>query len=186
MTANGRTPSTTMTDPPWTVEELNALDRDPFVARLGSLYEGSPWVAAEAWTARPFADREGLHRALVAAVEAAPAERKLSLIRAHPDLVGRAALSGTLGPASAAEQAAAGLDADRLFPAELAEFGRLNDTYRQRFGFPFVVCARENKKASILAGFAARLGHGRDEEIEAALGEVAKIGWHRLADVVRG
>ncbi|MDP9366618.1 MAG: OHCU decarboxylase, partial [Chloroflexota bacterium] len=91
-----------------TIAEINALDRDAFVARLGHLFEGSPWVAAEAWAGRPFADRGVLHRALVAVVERAPEERKLALIRAHPDLVGRAALAGTLGRASATEQAAAG------------------------------------------------------------------------------
>ncbi|MDP9365057.1 MAG: OHCU decarboxylase, partial [Chloroflexota bacterium] len=84
-----------------------------------------------------------------------------------------------------AEQAAAGLDPDRLSPADVAEFARQNEAYRRRFGFPFVLCARENKKDGILAGFAARLGNDREREIGIALDEVAKIAWYRLADAVR-
>ena len=174
-----------MTDGRWDIAEVNALGRDEFVGRLGELFEGSPWIAAEAWAARPFADRDALERALVAAIEQAPRERQLALIRAHPDLVGRAALAGTLGPASTAEQAAASLDRDRLSAEEVARFTELNAAYRERFGFPFVICARENKKDAILAGFAARLGHTRDEEIAVALREIGRIGHYRLNDLVR-
>jgi OHCU decarboxylase len=109
-------------------------------------------------------------------------ERQLALIRAHPDLVGRAALAGTLTPESTGEQAAAGLD--RLAPEEIAAFNRLNAAYRERFGFPFVICARENKKASIMAGFEARLANTRAPEISAALGEIAKIAYWRLHDAI--
>ena len=174
-----------MTDTRWTIAELNALGRDEFVARLGFLFEGSPWIAAEAWEARPFTTRDDLERALRAVVERAPVDRQLALISAHPDLVGRAALAGTLGKESTAEQAAAGLDRDRLTLEEIATFGELNQTYRERFGFPFVICARENKKESILAGFEARLGNTREQEIAVALGEIARIGHYRLIDVVR-
>ncbi len=174
-----------MKDGRWDIAAINALDRDGFVALLGGLFEGSPWVAAEAWAARPFADRAALERALVAAIERAPIERHLALIRAHPDLVGRAALAGTLGRESTAEQAAAGLDRDRLAPEEVARFADLNAAYRERFGFPFVICAREHKKDAILAGFATRLGHTRNEEIAVALREIGQIGHHRLHDLVR-
>ena len=176
---------TVMTDTRLSIEEINGLDHDEFVTRLGFLFEGSPWIAAEAWNARPFASRDDLERALWAVVERSPVERKLALIRAHPDLVGRAALAGTLGKESTAEQAVAGLDRDRLTPEEIATFGELNRAYKERFGFPFVICARENKKESILAGFRARLGNSRDQEIAVALREVARIGHYRLADVVR-
>ena len=98
----------------------------------------------------------------------------MALIQAHPDLVGRAALAGTLTPESTSEQAAAGLD--RLTQAEIADFQSISTRqYQARFGFPFVICARENKKASILAGFAARLQHTREQEIENALAR-----WPRL------
>lgn len=177
-----------MTDarPPWTIDRINALDRAAFVARLGSLFEGSPWIADETWLARPFADRRALHAALVRTMRTAPRDRQLTLIRAHPDLVGRAALAGTLTRASTSEQQAAGLDPDALTNAEIAAFAGANARYQERFGFPFVICARENRKESILAGFAVRLEHDRDTEIATALDEIAKIAWYRLADVVAG
>jgi OHCU decarboxylase len=112
----------------------------------------------------------------------APIQQQIALLRAHPDLVGRAALDGTLSQASTNEQAAAGLD--RLTPEEIATFQRLNQTYQDQFGFPFVICARENKKESILDGFVTRLQHTQQEEIEIALGEVAKICALRLYDLV--
>jgi OHCU decarboxylase len=172
-----------MTPPPLTLAQVNALDQQAFVAAFGGLFEGPPWIVEQAWHARPFASLDDLHARLVAAMEAAPEERKVALLRAHPDLVGRAALAGTLSPASTAEQAAAGLD--RLTPDEIATFARLNAEYQARFGFPFVICARENKKDSILAGFAARMGNTREQEIATALGEVAKICRLRLLDTVR-
>jgi len=165
-----------------TLREINACDREAFVARLGFLFEDSPWVAAEAWRARPFASLAGLHRALCDAMSGALVERQVALIAAHPDLVGTAALAGALTPASVGEQASAGLD--RLSPAEIADFTRLNGAYRDRFGFPFVICVREHKKEGILAGFADRLHNPRDREIAIALGEIAKICRLRLGDIV--
>jgi 2-oxo-4-hydroxy-4-carboxy-5-ureidoimidazoline decarboxylase len=173
-----------MTSKKWTVAELNELDQDEFVRRLGFVFEGSPWIAAEAWHERPFSDRADLHRKLFAVVEGATLEQQVTLIAAHPDLVGRAALAGTLTRESTGEQAAAGLDPDRLSPEEVAEFTNLNAAYRERFSFPFVICARENKKENILAGFRARLDHDRQTEIDTALAEIAKICWYRLVDVV--
>jgi OHCU decarboxylase len=156
-------------------------DRETFVARYGALYEHSPWVAANAWEHGPFADRDALARGLEAAMYAAPRDRQLALIRAHPDLAGRAAVEGTLTASSQQEQAAAGLD--RLTPAEYETFTRTNTAYRERFGFPFVVCAREHTKDSILRTAAERLDHTPDEEIDVALGEIAKIARLRLKDL---
>ncbi|MFI5273131.1 MAG: 2-oxo-4-hydroxy-4-carboxy-5-ureidoimidazoline decarboxylase [Ktedonobacterales bacterium] len=168
--------------PTCTIADLNALDRNGFAAALGGLFEGPPWIVEQAVAARPFASRDALYRALCAAMYAAPEARQEALIRAHPDLVGRAALAGTLTSASTAEQAAAGLD--RLTADEVVMFQRLNAEYQAKFGFPFVICARANKKDSILAGFAARLGNTRQQEIAAALAEIAKICWLRLSDTV--
>lgn len=165
-----------------TVEEVNSLDREQFVSRLGFLFEGSPWIAEQAWHTRPFASLDDLHQALCGVMYRAAQEQQVSLIRAHPDLVGRAALSGSLTPESTREQASAGLD--RLTPDEVATFGRLNSEYKARFDFPFVVCARENKKDSILAGFASRMNNSRDEEISTALREISKIAYLRLLDVM--
>lgn len=167
-------------------DDVNALTTDEAVALLGHLFEHSPWIVEETWGQRPFASRADLHRALVATMRRAPVERQVALIRAHPDLVGGAALSGTLTRESTGEQAAAGLDAGALTAGEIAAFTRNNVVYRERFGFPFVICARENKKESIVAGFASRLLNSRDEEIRTALREIEKIAWYRLADVVAG
>jgi OHCU decarboxylase len=172
-----------MTEPSLTLAQVNALDRPGFVAALGHLFEGPPWIVEAAWDARPFTSLDDLHAATIAVMYAAPVERQVALIQAHPDLVGRAALAGTLTPASTGEQAAAGLDS--LSPDEIATFTRLNAEYRERFDFPFVICARENKKESILAGFAQRMGHTRDEEITTALTEIAKICHLRLLDTTR-
>lgn len=165
------------------IEQINALDKAHFVGALGFLFEGSPWIAAQAWDNRPFAGFAELHGVLCAVMYRASPEEQVDLIRAHPDLVGRAALAGTLTPQSTGEQAAAGLD--RLLPEEIERFTALNAEYTERFGFPFVICARENKKESILAGFGARLNNSREEEIQAALREISKIAWLRLADVAQ-
>ena len=167
----------------FTLQEINALARDGFVHALCSLFEGPPWIATAAWLERPFVSVDRLYQALCAVMYAAPLAQKIALIQAHPDLVGRAALAGTLTPASTNEQASAGLD--RLTSLEIATFTRFNAEYRDRYGFPFVICARENKKASILAGFEVRLQHTREEEIEVALVEIAKICALRLLDLVR-
>ena len=164
------------------LSNLNELDREASTAELAQIFEHSPWVADAAWAARPFASVEELHGAMCAAMEAAGAEKHEALIAAHPDLVGQAALAGTLTPSSTHEQASAGLS--RLSAEEVARFNAANAAYRARFGFPFVICARENKKAAILAGFDTRLGNTREQEIATALGEICKIAWYRLADAV--
>ena len=165
-----------------TIEEVNGLDREEFVSRFGGLYEDSPWVAEAAWRERPFASFAELHDAFVRALREAHREQQLALIRAHPDLAGRAAIAGELTAESAREQTSAGLD--RLTPGEYEDFHRLNSAYRARFGFPFVVCVRDHGKETILAAAAARLGHSRPEEIETALGEIARIAYLRLRDLV--
>lgn len=164
------------------LREVNGLGQQEFVSVLGFLFEGSPWIASEAWHALPFGNLEELQAALCGVMYSADASRKVALIEAHPDLVGKAAFAGTLAPASASEQASAGLD--KLSDDEIATFRRLNSAYRDKFGFPFVICARENKKESILACFETRLQNSREVEIEMALREIAKIAHLRLVDTV--
>jgi OHCU decarboxylase len=164
------------------MKAINELDQAAFVERFGSLFEHSPWVAEAAYRDRPFAGREELYEALVAAMYAAPMERKLALIRAHPDLAGKAAIEGTLTDSSTREQASAGLD--RLTPDEYEAFTSTNTAYRERFGFPFVVCAREHTKESILRVASERLANTEDEEIRVALEEIAKIARLRLEDAL--
>jgi 2-oxo-4-hydroxy-4-carboxy-5-ureidoimidazoline decarboxylase len=168
----------------YTFAEINGLSRDKFVRVIGPVFEHSPWIAEVTWPWRPFNSVEELHRALCDTVRNAGEEKQLSLIRAHPDLVGRAALAGTLTAASASEQASAGLD--RLTPEEVAAFQKFNQAYREKFGFPFVICARLNKREAILNGFRTRMSHPRAEEIKAALEEIFKIAEFRLKDVIEG
>ena len=169
---------------PWSMSEVEALDRQSFVERLGSLFEGSPWIVSAAWDSRPWRTRQALHAALMEVVAHASQDQQLALIRAHPDLVGRAALAGTLTRESTAEQRAAGLDPGALTDEEIARFQEANAEYRSKFGFPFVICARDNQKHAILKGLAERLGNDPEAEIETALREIGKIAWHRLTDVV--
>ena len=165
-----------------TLDRINELDREDFVARFGSLFEHSPWVAEEAWESRPFGSIEEMWRAFEDAMYAAPRERQLDLIRAHPDLAGKAAVAGELTQESAREQASAGLD--RLSPGKFEEFTRMNREYREKFSLPMVVCVREHTKESILENVQSRLGNSRDEEIRTALAEISKISHYRLLDLV--
>jgi 2-oxo-4-hydroxy-4-carboxy-5-ureidoimidazoline decarboxylase len=137
---------------------------------MTALFEHSLWVEARA-DARPSSgDR---HADLMAVVHAATPEEQLALIRAHPELAGKAAVDGGLTEASAAEQASAGLD--RLTQAEYDRFHALNAAYRQKFGFPFIICVRRTDKAGILAAMERRLANDRDTEIAAALDEIGEI-----------
>jgi 2-oxo-4-hydroxy-4-carboxy-5-ureidoimidazoline decarboxylase len=165
-----------------TLSELNSAGAASFTAALGHLFEHSPWVAEETWARRPFRDAAHLHAELCRTMQAAPPERQLALLRAHPDLAGRLARQNRLTAESTREQASAGLD--RLTDAELAEFTRLNDAYRAKFGFPFIICARLNAKAAILAAMQSRLPQSPAQEHAAALAEVGKIAWLRLQDAL--
>jgi 2-oxo-4-hydroxy-4-carboxy-5-ureidoimidazoline decarboxylase len=164
-----------------TLSQLNGLGRADFVRVIGPVFEHSPWIAEATWPKRPFASPADLHQALCRTVREAGEEKQLALICAHPDLVGRAALAGTLGKESTHEQASAGLN--RLTAPEIELFRTRNDAYRGKFGFPFVICARLNRKEAILAGFDRRLENSRAQEIQAALEEIFKIAELRLGDL---
>lgn len=161
-----------------TPAQANALSKADFVARFGALFEHSPWVAERAADLRPFDD---IHAGLMAALRGARRDEQIEVIRAHPELAGKAAIDRTLTDASAAEQAGAGLD--RLSEAEFERFHALNARYRERFGFPFVICVRLTDKAGILAAMQQRLTHDRDQEIAAALSEIGEIVRLRLEDL---
>ena len=139
---------------------------------MTALFEHSPWVEERA-ASRSHAD-------LMAAMHAATQDEQLALIRAHPELAGKAAVDGTLTEASAAEQASAGLD--RLTQAEFDRFHALNAAYREKFGFPFIICVRLTDKAGILAAMERRLGSDRETEIAAALDQIGEIVRLRLEE----
>ncbi len=155
------------------------MDRATFVSAFGKVFEHSPWIAERAWERRPFRSREELHSVLCDVVRAASWDEKLSLIRAHPDLVGDAVLTAE----SAGEQESAGLMS--LNRDERRQFRDYNRLYRERFGFPFVICARLNKKDAILSAFPQRLQNSREQEVETALAEVYKIADLRLRDLIQ-
>jgi 2-oxo-4-hydroxy-4-carboxy-5-ureidoimidazoline decarboxylase len=168
---------------PITLTRLNTCPADEFVEAVGPIFEHSPWIARAVVSDRPFASREALHAALCDVVRAAGEERQLALIQAHPDLVGREVRERTgLTAESSREQAAAGLM--DLTADDIARFDRYNTAYKARFGFPFVICARQNKKEAILRAFPERLAHTRDEEIAAALTQIFEIARLRLEDLL--
>lgn len=149
------------------------MSRERFVQRHGHVAEHSPWVAERAWEAGPFSDTPTLIAAFADVVRTATPDEQLALIRAHPDLAGKAALAGDLSPASRHEQTSAGLD--RLTPTDLARFTRLNDAYRARFGFPFVICVARQTVASILDAYDRRLANDADAERRTAIEEIVAI-----------
>ncbi len=164
------------------IQAISAMDRDGFTATLGPVFEHSPWIAERAWDARPFADPAALLAAMVAAIRAASPEERLALIRAHPDLAGKAARAGAITAELRGEQGGAGLD--QLTEAEFARFDRLNHAYREKFGFPFVIAVRGLGKAQILDAFERRLGNDRATEMDTAVEQIAMIGRMRLEQLL--
>ncbi|PZU11690.1 2-oxo-4-hydroxy-4-carboxy-5-ureidoimidazoline decarboxylase [Sphingomonas sp.] len=165
-----------------TIEAINALSAADFIARFGFLFEHSPWIVREAEKRRPFAHIVAMEDAMAAIVAEASHVDQLKLLRAHPELASKAAIDKTLTEASNAEQASAGLD--RLSQEEFDLFHDLNRRYRDRFGFPFIICVRLTNKAGILASMETRLANSEAEEIATALGEIGKIVHLRLQDAM--
>ena len=164
-------------------DALRHLDRARCVELFGGVFEHAPWVAAAAYGAGPFASLDALHGAMVDALRRAPRERQLALVRAHPDLAGRAAIAGELTAASSAEQASAGLD--QCTPAEFARFRQLNASYQEKFRFPFILAVKGRTRGEILAAFEQRLDNSPEAEFDEALNQIARIARLRLEDLVR-
>lgn len=155
------------------------MDTHDFIARYAAVYEHSPWVAEKvAPLATEVDDAAQLAVLMADCVDNAATERQLELIRAHPDLAGKAQLAGQLTEDSTLEQASAGLD--QCSPDELQRFQSLNTAYREKFGFPFIMAIRDSNRAEILDVFAARLENDYDLEFETALTEIHKIARLRL------
>lgn len=161
-----------------TVEELNRADEAEFVDTLGGVYEESPWVAERSWPERPFSSVSDLQRAMEGAVRNASRERKLELLRAHPDLGERTEMTEE----SREEQASAGLDS--LEPEQYEVFQRLNETYRDRFGFPFIMAVRDESVDAIQDAMTERIEHSEPEEFRTALEEVHEIAALRLEELL--
>jgi OHCU decarboxylase len=164
------------------IDQVNQMDRDQFVSTFGGLFQGPPWIAEQAYQARPFEDVYDLRKAFHDVLFDAPAERQLELIRQYPDLAGVATREGRLSTRSVMDQAFAGLD--QLNSDEYTSFDDLNHAYREKFGFPLVVAVRENTKETILKAGNARLQNSPAAEQATALVEIAKIANLRLLDIV--
>lgn len=160
------------------VAELANLSRADFVATLGAVFQGSPWVAEEVFAARPFADVEALHAAMVGTVAGSHVDRLLSLLRAHPEIASAAVRSGEIDDDSASAHALLGLDA--LDEGELARIEELNRRYRARFGFPFIIALRRHTRQSVMREMERRLQLPTTDEFTTAIDQVAAITRFRL------
>jgi len=172
-----------MSSPAQTLSDLNGLPASSFVAALGEVFEHAPWVAETAAPGRPYPTVTALHNAMMQAVRRTAAERQLAFIAGHPEL-GTRVKRADLTDHSRSEQR--GLELDRLSAEEFDRFSRLNAAYREKFGFPFIVCVRRHTRDSILRQFERRLAHDRETEREAALQEIGLITRLRLVALVDG
>jgi 2-oxo-4-hydroxy-4-carboxy-5-ureidoimidazoline decarboxylase len=162
--------------------DLNTCSRADFVAALANIFEYSPWIAEKAADARPFAGVTQLFDAMKAAVDRAPSELRLALIKAHPDLANKTQRAAGLTAESNAEQESVGLD--RLSDAEYTAFERVNNAYRAKFGFPYIVCVRRHARDSILRDFERRLPNDARTEIATSIAEICRIAALRLDKLV--
>jgi 2-oxo-4-hydroxy-4-carboxy-5-ureidoimidazoline decarboxylase len=174
MTATSQTP----------LADLNACSRADFVAALANIFEYSPWIAEKAADARPFAGVKQLFGAMKTAVDCATPELRVALIKAHPDLADKTQRAAGLTAESSAEQNSAGLD--RLSDAEYEAFERVNNAYRAKFGFPYIVCVRRHAKDSILRDFERRLPNDAATEIATSIAEICRIAALRIDQLVTG
>src|SRR6202020_2682387 len=164
------------------LEELNACTQGDFVAALANIFEYSPWVAEQAFAARPFAGVNALFAAMKAVVERAPDGLRLALIKSHPDLADKTQRAAGLTAESTSEQNSVGLD--RLSDAEYEAFERVNNAYRSKFGFPYIVCVRRHTRDSILRDFERRLPNDAQTETQKSIEEICRIAALRVDQLV--
>lgn len=160
------------------IVHINQLAQPAFVALLGSIFEETPSIAAQAWSQRPFESLSDLHHKMVAIVEQMSPAEKLALINAHPELGSKRKMA----EASVEEQASVGLD--RIGQSAHQRLMGLNDAYREKFGFPFVMAVKGQNQETILLALETRLANDQDAEMHQALSEIYKIARLRLGDLV--
>ncbi len=166
------------------LHHVNALDEAGFTELLGGIYEHSPWVARRAWAQRPFASLARLQAAMAQVLDSASPEERMAVLRAHPELSGKAAVRGDLTGDSRNEQAGAGLG--QCTPEEFAQLQAGNRAYTDRFGFPFIIAVKGLGRREIIAALHGRYTRSRDAEIAEALAQVHRIAALRLADRIDG
>jgi 2-oxo-4-hydroxy-4-carboxy-5-ureidoimidazoline decarboxylase len=164
------------------LSELNGCSKDDFVAALANIFEYSPWIAEQTAAARPYSGVKALLAAMKDAVDHAPAEQRLALIKAHPDLANKTQRAAGLTAESTAEQSSLGLD--RLSDVEYEAFERVNNAYRAKFGFPYIVCVRRHTKDSVLRDFERRLPNDPTTETQTSVAEICRIAALRLDQLV--
>ena len=168
--------------PQISLADLNAASNADFVAALANVVEYSPWIAQKLAEQRPFTGISQLHTALMAAIQSAEPDAQLALLRAHPDLANKTQRAAGLTEESTEEQNSAGLD--RLSEAEYAAFERVNNAYRDKFGFPYIVCVRRHTRDSVLHDFEIRLRNIAKTETRRAIEEIGRISALRLDQLV--
>lgn len=161
---------------------LNVLPVSQFVELLGSIFEHSPWVAEQVAPLRPFNDIGALHKAMVQCIVNAGPQAQNALIQAHPELAGKAAVQGKLTHESASEQQGAGLD--QCSQEEYSQLTALNQAYREKFGFPFILAVRGHNRQSVISEFRRRLALAPPQETAECLAQIYKIGRFRLDDLI--
>jgi 2-oxo-4-hydroxy-4-carboxy-5-ureidoimidazoline decarboxylase len=164
------------------LSDLNACSSSDFVAALANIFEYSPWIAEQVALARPFAGVNHLFDAMKVVVDRAPSELRIALIKAHPDLADKAQRAAGLTAESSAEQNSVGLD--QLSNAEYQAFERVNNAYRAKFGFPYIVCVRRHTKESILRDFERRLPNDANTEMQKSIEEICRIAALRIDQLV--
>ena len=164
------------------LSDLNIASQDDFVKALGNIFEYSPWIAEQAAAARPFISVKALFDAMKAVVDRAPVDIRLALIQAHPDLANKTQRAAGLTAESTHEQNSLGLD--RLSDAEYEAFERVNNAYRAKFGFPYIVCARRHTRDSVLRDFEHRLPNDAKAEMQVSLAEIYRIAALRVDQLV--
>lgn len=171
-----------MPDARISTRSLGCYDQQAFTDYLSGIYEHSPWIAQRTWPHGPFADKQALADALARTLDAASDGEKLALIRAHPELAGKAARRDELSDDSSREQTGAGLD--QCSAEEFAEIQRLNREYAEKFCFPFIVAVKGLSRSDIIAAMKERLARHRSDELAEALSQIKRIAGFRLADKV--
>jgi 2-oxo-4-hydroxy-4-carboxy-5-ureidoimidazoline decarboxylase len=161
------------------IATLNALDQNLFIETLGFIFEGTSQIAAQTWHLRPFSDLSDLHEKMLTVVNATTDAEKLALIRSHPDLGSKTKMA----EASVQEQSGVGLD--QLAPEEFAKFQSLNQAYKDKFGFPFIIAVKNHTKTSILEAFEARLQNSQASELQQAIAEISAIAKFRLISLLQ-
>ncbi len=160
------------------ITQLNLMSQEEFVSILGTVFEHTPEIAQKAGNYRPFVDATALYQKMVDIVSLMTIDEQLALIRAHPDLGSKASMA----EASVKEQSGLGLD--RLTPQEYDRFQLLNQAYKDKFGFPFIIAVKNQTKDSVLNEFERRLKNTMEAEIASAIAQINKIAWFRILNLV--